>query len=141
MDVQLLYGTGHINWSDLCELIRRAPLGEREPVKMQKAAEGSAAVCSAYLGKDLVGFGRAISDGQYQAVIYDVVVLPRYQGRGVGRMLVQALLAELPDDLLVLMYVVPGKEPFYEKLGFGRLATGMARFPDPERARRLGYLL
>lgn len=85
INTQLVYGTAHINWQDLCELIRLAPLGERDVGKMQKAAEKSYTVCSAYVDKELVGFGRAISDGQYQSAIYDVVVLPRYQGKGVGQ--------------------------------------------------------
>ena len=97
MNTQIVYGTEHINWQDLCDLIRLAPLGERDVGKMQKAAENSYAVCSAYFDNELVGFGRAISDGQYQAAIYDVVVLPRYQGKGVGRLIVQSLLEKLPE--------------------------------------------
>ena len=141
MNAQIVYGTAHINWQDLCELIRLAPLGERDLEKMQKAAENSYAVCSAYVDNELVGFGRAISDGQYQSAIYDVVVLPRYQGKGIGRLIVQSLLAKLPEGALSLMYVVPGKQKFYEKFGFACLTTGMGRFPDPDKARRNGYLV
>lgn len=141
MNTQIVYGTAHLNWQDLCELIRLAPLGERDLGKMQKAAENSYAVCSAYVDNELVGFGRAISDGQYHSAIYDVVVLPLYQGKGVGRLIVQSLLEKLPEGALSLMYVVPGKQKFYEKFGFACLATGMGRFPDPDKARRNGYLL
>ena len=35
----------------------------------------------------LIGFGRAISDGEYQGAIYDVAVLPENQGKGVGRVI------------------------------------------------------
>jgi hypothetical protein len=41
----------------------------------------------------------------------------------------------------ILIYVVPGKQVFYEKLGFGHLKTGMGLFPNPERSRNNGYLL
>jgi ribosomal protein S18 acetylase RimI-like enzyme len=140
MTIHIRYGTEHLNYQALCELIRLAPLGERDPAKMQKAAENSYVVCSAYLGTELVGFGRAISDGQYQAAIYDIVVLPHYQGKGIGRQVMQALLDKLPEGSLSLIYVVPGKQKFYEKFGFGNLTTGMGRFADPEKARRNGYL-
>lgn len=141
MNTQIVHGTAHINWQDLCELIRLAPLGERDVEKMQKAAENSYAVCSVYVDNELVGFGRAISDGQYQSAIYDVVVLPRHQGKGVGKLIVQSLLEKLPEGALSLMYAVPGKQKFYEKFGFKCLATGMGRFPDPDKARQNGYLV
>jgi hypothetical protein len=41
----------------------------------------------------------------------------------------------------ILIYVVPGKQVFYEKLGFGHLKTGMGLFPNPEISRNNGYLL
>ncbi|KAK2988952.1 hypothetical protein RJ640_026220 [Escallonia rubra] len=40
----------------------------------------------------LVGFGRAISDFGLTASIYDVMVMPTLQGRGIGRMIVQRLI-------------------------------------------------
>jgi len=141
MPIHIRYGTEHLSWQALCELIRLAPLGERDPEKMRKAAENSYVVCSAYTDDTLVGFGRAISDGQYQSAIYDIVVLPQYQGNGVGRMIMQSLLAKLPENALALLYVVPGKQQFYEKFGFGNLTTGMGRFADPEKARQNGYLV
>ena len=74
-------------------------------------------------------------------MICDLVVLPDFQGRGIGKALAQALLAKLPHEQgPVLMYVVPGKEAFYEKLGFSLLKSGMARFPYPELKRRQGYI-
>ena len=141
MTIEIRFGTQHLNWPALCELIRLAPLGERDPEKMQRAAENSYVVCSAYVNNELVGFGRAISDGQYQAAIYDIVVLPQYQGKGVGRLIMQSILEKLPEGSLSLLYVVPGKQKFYEKFGFGNLTTGMGRFPDPEKAHRNGYLV
>jgi len=134
------YGLDHIDWQAVCELIRLAPLGTRDPEKLKKASENSHTVCSAYVEDQLVGFGRAISDGQSQSAIYDVVVLPQFQGRGVGQAIMKALLAKLPQSGPVLIYAAPGMQDFYRKFGFGLLKTGMALFPDPERYRSKGYL-
>jgi aralkylamine N-acetyltransferase len=141
MEIKIAYGTKNIDWPSLCELIRISPLGERDPEKLQIAAENSFVVCSAFIGDKIVGFGRALSDGQYQSAIYDVVVLPDYQKHGIGKLLVESLLERLPKESTVLIYVAPGKQEFYEKLGFGHLKTGMGLFPDPERSRNNGYLL
>ena len=140
-DITIKLGTGHIDWPAVCELIRRAPLGTRDPEKLKMASENSYAVCTAYSGRDLIGFGRALSDGSYQSAIYDVVVLPAFQGRGVGRGIMDALIGALPQGALILMHVVPGKQAFYRKFGFGDLRTGMGRFPDPAKARADGYLV
>lgn len=141
MTISIKYGTVNIDWVALCEIIRLAPLGMREPRKLKIAAENSHTVCSAYSDNEIIGFGRAISDGQYQSAIYDVAVLPQYQNRGIGRSIMKALLEKLPKNAPVLIYVEPGKQDFYRKLGFGNLKTGMGLFPNPEMSKEKGYLV
>ena len=140
MNISLKYGTEGIDWEALCEVFRLAPLGTREPEKLEQAARNSHTVCSAHTEDKIVGFGRALSDGFYQSAVYDVVIHPDFQGRGLGRAIMTALLEKLPQNAPVLIYVAPGKEDFYRKLGFSDLKTGMGLFPDPERSRALGYL-
>lgn len=139
--ITIRYGTDHIDWGAVCEVIRQAPLGTRDPERLRAAAENSHTVCSAYADGKLVGFGRALSDGAYQSAIYDVVVLPAYQNQGVGKAIMKALMEKIPPGTLVLMHVAPGKQDFYRQFGFGDLKTGMGRFPDPEKARANGYLV
>ncbi len=38
---------------------------------------------------------RAITDGEYHAVVYDVAVHPEYQGRGIGKELMSRMLSSL----------------------------------------------
>jgi len=140
MNISIKYGTENIDWAALCEIFRLAPLGTREPEKLQIAAENSHTVCSAYVDQKIIGFGRAISDSQYQSAIYDVVVLPEYQNKGVGKSIMEALLEKLPKSTPVLIFVAPGKQGFYSRLGFGNLKTGMGLFPNPEMSRAKGYL-
>lgn len=140
MKIFLKYGSENIDWVELCEIFRLAPLGTREPEKLKIAAENSHTVCSAYVDQKIIGFGRAISDSQYQSAIYDVVVLPEFQNRGVGKLIMKALLEKLPKSGPVLIFVAPGKQNFYRKFGFGNLKTGMGLFPNPEMSRGKGYL-
>ena len=140
MDISIKYGTANIDWTALCEIFRLAPLGTREPEKLKIASANSHTVCSAYVGQKIVGFGRAISDSQYQSAIYDVVVLPEFQNQGVGKTIMEALLEKLPKSAPVLIFVAPGKQDFYRKFGFGNLITGMGLFPNPDMSRAKGYL-
>ena len=141
MTIQIKYGNEAINWVELCELIRLSLLGTRDPLKLKNATENSSVVCSAYDSEKLVGFGRAISDGEYQSAIYDVVVLPAYQNKGVGNLIMSSLLECLPRQGTTLIYVAPGKQSFYEKQGFSYLKTGMGLFPHPEKSKENGYIL
>ena len=140
MNAIIRYGTDHIDWDELCRIFPLAPLGTRDPVKLRQASKNSHTVISVYADNTLIGFGRALSDGCYQSAVYDVVVLPDFQGQGIGRAIMTALLDRLPPDSTIFIYVAPGKQVFYEQLGFGHLTTGMGRFPDPEKSRANGYL-
>jgi ribosomal protein S18 acetylase RimI-like enzyme len=128
-----------IDWRELAAVIERAPLGKRDPAILQVTFGRSYAVCFATEGGRLVGAGRAISDGAVQSAIYDVVVLPECQGRGIGAEIVRRLLARLPTKA-VLLVSAPGKEEFYRKLGFKRLRTAMLRRDDPQPWIDAGYL-
>jgi len=140
MNISIKYGSENINWVALCEIFRLAPLGTREPDKLKIATENSYVVCSAYVDDTIIGFGRAISDGQYQSAIYDIIVLPEYQNQGIGKTIMNSLLEKLPKESTVLLFVAPGKQQFYQKFGFGHLKTGMGLFPNPEMWRAKGYL-
>jgi GNAT superfamily N-acetyltransferase len=129
-----------VDWAEAAEIFRLAPLGTREPDKLRRACENSYLVCQAYHGDRLVGMGRALSDGEYQAAIYDLVVLPDYQGLGLGRQIMESIHRRLPVKTIIL-YAVPGKESFYKKLGYNKLLTSMARRDeDLEVFRSSGYI-
>jgi predicted N-acetyltransferase YhbS len=69
-----------------------------------------------------------------------MVVLPELQNQGVGKSIMKAILEKLPKGGPVLIFVAPGKQDFYRKIGFSNLKTGMGLFPNPEMSRAKGYL-
>ena len=123
-----------IDWTQAAEVIRQAPLGTREPAKLARAFQNSFAHVAVYDDGRLIGLARAICDGEYQAAIYDVVLLPQYQGKGIGKKMIQELCARLPVPNVIL-YAAPGREAFYRKLGFRKLLTGMA-IMAPDMAKK-----
>ena len=94
----------------------------RRPSQLGRMLSGSQVVVSAWQGGTLVGFGRATSDGVFRAVLWDVVVAEDQQGRGIGRRIVEVLLAspEVAAAERVYLMTTTG-EGFYEKLGFSRV--------------------
>lgn len=132
-------GIDGIDWTQAAEVFRRAPLGERNPDQLARAFRKSSAYVFAYDDASLIGLCRALCDGEYQAVIYDVVLLPEYQGRGIGREMFSRLRSQLnvPN---ILLYAVHGKEEFYQQFGFKRMLTAMAILHPHLTNRELGYL-
>lgn len=128
-----------VDWRRLADIFKRAPLADRDPGRLRQVFTQSSVCCFAWAGDELVGAGRAISDRTSYAAIFDVVLAPEYQKRGIGADLVRELmrLAEAPN---VILHAVPGKEAFYAKLGFRKMKTAMARFAFPESQQRWGYI-
>ncbi len=92
---------------------------DRTRDQVRSALEHSRPVISAWEGKRMVGFTRVISDLTYRATIWDVIVRPSHQGRGVGKQLIERVL-EHPDLRTVTNFVLLTKDQhaFYERLGF-----------------------
>jgi ribosomal protein S18 acetylase RimI-like enzyme len=76
-------------------------------------------VISVWDGEDLIGFARATSDGIYRATIWDVVIHPAYRGAGLGRKLVQTMLAHPHMNKVERVYLTTThQQSFYERIGF-----------------------
>lgn len=114
-----------LDWNRAAEVFYRAPLGQREPATLARAFHNSYAHVFVYDKAKLIGLGRALCDGEYQAGIYDVVLLPEYQKKGIGKEIITQLCKRLPVPNIIL-YAVPGREGFYRKCGFKKMLTAMA---------------
>jgi GNAT superfamily N-acetyltransferase len=70
-----------------------------------------------------VGMARLISDGGYVRYIADVVVLPGYQGCGIGKTMINKIMdyidngLEDGDKALICLMAAKDKEPFYKLFG------------------------
>lgn len=129
-----------IDWQELEDLYRRAPLGQKSADHLRTVFSNSRYIWLVRENGTLVAAGRALADGADCAYICDVAVLPSHQGAGLGKAMVERLLADAKDHKKVILYAVPGKEAFYRKIGFLRLLTGMAIFRDRDAAIERGYL-
>jgi len=130
-----------IDWEELSHLYRVAPLGEKDPADLKTAFSNSRFRCLVFDEGRLIGVGRALADGVDCSYICDVAVHPAYQGAGIGKEIVSRLVALSRGHRKILLYAVPGKEPFYRRLGFERMATAMAIFQNQAQALDAGYLI
>src|SRR5262245_9368705 len=119
-----------IDWHELSELYRVAPLGQKDPARLQVAFGSSRFACFVFDGDRLVGVGRALADGVDCSYICDVAVLPSHQGTGLGHQIVERLVERSRGHRKIILYAVPGKEGFYRRFGFARMTTAMAIFDN-----------
>jgi len=68
----------------------------------------------------LIGFGRALTDGVFRALIDDVIVDEAHRGQGVGAAIVDALLGELHGVEEVFLHTGEHLQRFYAAHGFER---------------------
>ena len=79
---------------------------------------------SVFDGDKIIGMARMIGDMGLDYYIKDVIVRPEYQGKGVGRLLINELLVFVNDNgisgtgVFVELCAMPDKIPFYQKFGF-----------------------
>lgn len=139
MEISYSTSCSAVDWHRVQEILKTVGMGHHSVQSHQKAFEVSHTTIFAHSGDQLVGFGRAISDGQYQAAIYDCAVVPEFQGRGIGSEIVRQLVSRLTHCNIIL-YASPGREGFYEQHGFARMKTGMALFIDMDSKRERGFI-
>ena len=76
-------------------------------------------VC-AYQGRQLVGYGRVISDSVFYGIICDMIVAPEFQRKGIGSEIIDRLKNKCIESGLrtVWLFSAEGKRDFYMKHGF-----------------------
>ena len=113
----------------------------RDKDKIKLAIKRSLYFITAYEGKKLVGMGRIIGDEGYAFYIQDVIVLPDYQGKGIGKEMMDRIMAYFDKkgirDAMIGLLAAKDKEKFYEKYGFifrpnEKLGAGMVIFRNKQ---------
>ena len=115
--IEIRFGNEGMDWPEVEGLFVLAGLDGRIGAKLRRAFENSQVVCAAYVSSRIVGIGRALTDWEYHAFIYDVAVHPDFQKQGIGRLLMHGILDRVPV-WRVMLVASPDVQPFYAKFDF-----------------------
>lgn len=140
MEGEWVFSCASVDWDDLAELYRVAPLGQKTASDLKTCFSNSQYVCFVYEDDRLIAAGRALADGVDCSYIADVAVRPDHQGRGIGASIVTHLVEVSAGHRKIFLYAAVGKEGFYRRLGFKRMTTAMAIFDDQQAAVDRGLL-
>jgi len=113
--------TKEINIQDILILYKANEWSSaNKPNELYNALTNSETLITAWEGKKLVGLGNAISDGYLTVYYPHLLVLPEYQGKGIGKLIMDKM-QEKYGHFHMQMLTADGRSvDFYKKNGFER---------------------
>ncbi len=91
-----------------------------KPNALMAALKNSHSLVTARISGVLVGLGNAISDGHLVVYYPHLLVNPEYQGKGIGRKMMEALLQKYASFHQQMLTADGKAVGFYARLGFER---------------------
>ena len=92
---------------------------ERTINDLRKCLANSDVIVSLWFNNEPVGFGRALSDGIYRGVLWDIVIDQNHQGKGYGKMIVKNILESKQIRNTKKVYLMTtSKKMFYSQIDF-----------------------
>ena len=86
---------------------------------LKKCLANSDVIVSLWVNNEIVGFGRALTDGIYRGVLWDIVIDQNHQGRGFGTVIVKNLLSSKKIKNTKKLYLMTtNKKLFYSQFDF-----------------------
>tara|TARA_B100000212_G_scaffold130048_1_gene97490 strand:- start:599 stop:1081 length:483 start_codon:yes stop_codon:yes gene_type:complete len=81
-------------------------------------------IVSLWSNNKILGFGRALSDGTYRSVLWDIVIDHHYQGKGYGKLIVNSLLESNSIKKSEKVYLMTSNQKdFYCQIGFNEVIS------------------
>ena len=91
---------------------------------LKKCLAKSDVVISIWVGNEIVGFGRALTDGIYRGVLWDIVIDQNHQGKGFGKLIVNNLLSSKEIKNTKKIYLMTtNKKLFYSQMDFKEVTS------------------
>ena len=122
--MDIIFGS-KISVEDFNFLRKSVGWGELELKIATKSIENALFIVTAIYDGKIIGLTRVSGDGGYTVFITDVIVLPDYQNKGIGKQLITKAMDYIKETFLekgqgisVNLMSAKGREPFYEKFGF-----------------------
>ncbi len=91
---------------------------------LKKCLANSDVIISIWSDGEIVGFGRALSDGVYRGVLWDIIIDENHQVNGYGKLIVKSLLNSKKIKNTKKIYLMTtNKKLFYSQIDFKEVTT------------------
>lgn len=113
--------TRDINLDDILVLYKANGWSSAEkPTQLYNGLLNSETLITAWEDKKLIGLGNAISDGHLTVYYPHLLVLPEYQGKGIGKLIVDKMQEKYSHFHMQILTADGKAVDFYKKNGFER---------------------
>jgi len=91
---------------------------------LKKCLANSDIVVSLWVGDEIVGFGRALTDGVYRGVLWDIVIDQNHQTKGFGKLILKNILSSKKIKNTKKLYLMTtNKKLFYYQFNFNEVTS------------------
>lgn len=125
--MNISYKTGVIpNVESIIELYNDAKLSRpvTDKARIKKMYENSNLIVSAWIGNELIGVSRAITDYCYCCYLSDLAVKKSFQSKGIGKELIRLTKEEIGDESMLLLLSAPTAMDYYPHVGLEKVENG-----------------
>ena len=123
MDMTIEYKiNAPVTTEQFLRVLETSTLGERRPVQDRARIEGmitnSNLVVTAWVGDELVGIARSMTDFYYACYLSDLAVSREYQTAGIGKELQALTKKQLQPGCKIILIAAPAANTYYEHIGY-----------------------
>ncbi|MBU5316716.1 GNAT family N-acetyltransferase [Clostridium bornimense] len=126
LDIEFQYEITVENYNKLRKSVGWIEIPEKEA---KKSLNNSVFIVAVKTKDEVIASARVVGDKGYIAVIFDVMVDPRYQHIGIGTIMIERIIDFLfnsidkGDCIYITLFAEKNKEGFYKKFGFTEMPT------------------
>ena len=111
-----------VSTDQFMELLHESTLGERRPIENYECMEGmvknSNLTVTTWIGDNLIGIARSVTDFHYACYLSDLAVHKKYQNSGIGKKLLVITQEQLGPKCKLILIAAPAANSYYEHIGF-----------------------
>ncbi len=111
-----------LNTEQFIQILFDSGLAERRPVDdvecMQGMLDNANLTVSAWSGDQLIGVARSVTDFYYACYLSDLAVHKDWQGKGIGKTLIEKTQMKLKPHCKLILLAAPAAHSYYSHLGF-----------------------
>ena len=120
MKIDYVIDPTNLNPQDVFDLFQKSGISQPNKTvsRISRSMKGSAVITTAWHNNLLIGYSNAISDLSWVGHISQLAVDPEYQGKGIGKNLIEAIKQTLGNEVTLMVHSSKKAKGFYEAIGF-----------------------